>query len=31
VDIDQRDIDEAAAMVLVAQMLLNLDEFVTRE
>lgn len=31
VDIDQPDIDEAAGMVLVAQVLMNLDEFVTRE
>ena len=31
VEVDQRDIDEAAAFVAVAQVLMNLDEFVTRE
>ena len=31
VEVDQRDVEDAAAFVAVAQVLMNLDEFVTRE
>jgi hypothetical protein len=31
VELDQKEVEEAAGMVLVAQVLMNLDEFVTRE